>query len=109
MLGIGLFLGTFMAVTGVIMVTIPLFMPIVHALGINEIWFAVLMMLNLEIATTTPPFGLSLFVMKDVAPPDTTMGDVYKAGLPFIGCDLIAMALMVIFPAITLWLPEQML
>ncbi len=109
MLAIGLFLGTFMAVTGVIMVTIPLFMPIVNALGINEIWFAVLMMLNLEIATTTPPFGLSLFVMKDVAPPDTTMGDVYKAGLPFIGCDLIAMALMVIFPAITLWLPGQML
>lgn len=50
--------------------------------------------------------GMSLFVMKGVAPPDTTMGDIYKAGLPFLGCDAIAMAIMLAFPTMVLWLPS---
>jgi tripartite ATP-independent transporter DctM subunit len=103
-----LIMGTFLDVVAIMMVTLPLFMPIVTALGFDPVWFAVIFLLNIEMATTTPPFGLSLFVMKGVAPPDTTMGDVYKAGLPFLYCDLIAMALIIAFPVMAVWLPGLM-
>lgn len=83
-------------------------MPIVRSLGINEVWFAVVTLINIEMSATTPPFGMVLFVMKGVAPPGTTMGDIYKAGLPFLGCDLIAMALIISFPAVALFLPGLM-
>jgi TRAP-type mannitol/chloroaromatic compound transport system permease large subunit len=57
---------------------------------------------------TTPPYGMALFVMKAVAPPDTTMGDCIRAAMPFLGCDLVALILILIFPAIALWLPSMM-
>ena len=66
------------------------------------------MLLNFEIGESTPPFGMLLFVMKGVAPPGTTMGDIIRAALPFIGCDLLLMALMLAFPNIVLWLPGLM-
>jgi tripartite ATP-independent transporter DctM subunit len=68
-----LFMGTFVTVVSIMLITVPLFMPVVEALGFHPVWFAVLFLLNSEMATTTPPFGLSLFVMKGVAPPDTAM------------------------------------
>lgn len=58
---------------------------------------------------TTPPFGMVLFVMKGVSPPTTTMGDIYKAGLPFLVCDLLAMSLILLFPGLALFLPKLML
>lgn len=91
------------------MVAIPIFFPIIIALGFDPIWFGVIFLLNMEMGGTTPPFGLNLFVMKGVAPPEISMGDIYKAGLPFLGCDLIAMALIIAFPAIALWLPGMMI
>lgn len=100
-----LILGSFMEVVSIMMITLPIFMPVVAVLGFNPVWFGVIYLLNIEMATTTPPFGLTLFVMKGVAPPDTTMGDIYKAALPFLGCDLIAMILIIAFPIIALWLP----
>ncbi len=103
-----LIMGCFMPTNGIIMIVIPLFLPIVEAYGFDLVWFIVLTLLNTEMATTTPPFGLSLFVMKGVAPPDTEMADVYKAGLPFLGCDAIVMILLIAFPVIGLWLPGVM-
>lgn len=102
------FLGTFMDTFSIIMITIPVFIPIVKTLGFNPLWFTVIMLLNMEMAMTSPPFGLSLFVMKGVAPPGTTMGDVYKAALPFLGCDFLVMVLMLLFPQTVLWLPGMM-
>ena len=104
-----LILGMFMEQLSIMMITIPIYLPIVNGLGLDSIWFATIFLLNMEMAVTTPPFGLSLFVMKGVAPPGTTMGDIYKAGLPFLGCDLIVMALMLAFPVLALWLPGLML
>lgn len=101
-------LGMFIDQISMMMITIPIFMPIVTALGWNPIWFGAIMLLNLEIGCTTPPFGVVLFVMKGVAPPDTTMGDIYRAALPFIICDLIVMVLMMAFPEMVLWLPGMM-
>ena len=66
------------------------------------------MVLNLEMATISPPFGLSLFVMKGIASPSTTMNDVYRAALPFVGLNLIVMAVMIAFPGTVLWLPGLM-
>ena len=101
-------MGMFMNPGAIMMVTLPFFMPVIQTLGFNDVWFGVLFLLNIEMATTSPPFGMSLFVMKGVAPPDTTMGDIFRAGLPFLGCDAIAMALIIAFPALALWLPNVM-
>lgn len=103
-----LFLGCFMNTGPIIMITIPVFMPIVHALGFDPIWFGVITLINLEMAVTTPPFGMSLFVMKSVAPPHVTMRDIYLAALPFIYCDMVATVLIIAFPQIALWLPGLM-
>ena len=83
-------------------------MPVVHALQFDLIWWAVLYLANIETASITPPFGLSLFVMKGVAPADTRMTDIYLAALPFIGLILIALSVIIAFPAIALWLPGLM-
>jgi TRAP-type mannitol/chloroaromatic compound transport system permease large subunit len=66
------------------------------------------MLLNMEMAQTTLPFGVILFVMKGVASPGTMMGDIYRAGLPFLGCDAIVMGLLMAFPMLVLWLPGLM-
>lgn len=103
-----IFLGMFIEQTSIVMVTIPIFMPIVTAMGWDPIWFGAIMMLNLEMATISPPFGLSLFVMKGIASPSTTMGDIYRAALPFVGLNLVVMGLMIAFPKIVTWLPGLM-
>ena len=107
-IGIQLFallMGMFITPTGVMTIIVPIFMPVINALGFNPVWFAVTLLLNVEMATTSPPFGSGLYVMKGVAPPGTTMGDCYRAALPFLGCDLIAMVLIIAFPSLALWLP----
>ena len=100
-----LFLGCLMDVVSIMMITLPIFVPVVRQLGYDDVWFAVTYLINIEIAGISPPFGLSLFVMKGVASKGTTMADVYKAATPFICCSLLAMALIIIIPQIALWLP----
>jgi tripartite ATP-independent transporter DctM subunit len=101
-----LILGMIMEVVTIFMVTIPIFLPVVVALGFDPIWFGLLMLLNAEMALTTPPFGTSLFAVKAAAPPDTTMRDVYVSALPFLGCDLVVLIILIAFPAVALWLPN---
>jgi TRAP-type mannitol/chloroaromatic compound transport system permease large subunit len=91
-----------------VMIAIPIYLPIVNALHFDALWFSLIMLINMEMANTTPPFGLLLFVMKGVAPPDTTMGEIYKAGIPFLFCDALVMILVMIFPQIALYLPGLM-
>ncbi|GAI33271.1 unnamed protein product, partial [marine sediment metagenome] len=104
-----LFMGMFIPVVAIMMIAIPIFIPVVLGLGFDPVWFAVIFLLNTEMATTSPPFGTALFIMKGVAPLDTKMGDIYRAALPFLGCDLIAMILIIAFPITALWLPSLML
>ena len=108
MLAVSIFLGMFINLLAIIMLTIPLFVPLVMALGFDPVWFAVIFLLTLEMGATSPPFGLSLFVMKGVAPPGTTMGDIYRAAIPFLGCDLVVLVLLLAAPTIALWLPNLM-
>ena len=103
-----LILGCFINVDAIILLTIPIFMPIVSALNFDRVWFGTIALINLEMALITPPFGLCLFVMKGVAPPGTTMTDVYKAAIPFIVLQILAMAIIMFFPPIALWLPGLM-
>lgn len=103
-----IFLGMFLEQTSILMVTIPIFMPIVTAMGWDPVWFGAIMLLNLELATLSPPFGLSLFVMKGISPPDVSMTDIYMAALPYVGLNLLVMAIMIMFPDIVLWLPSLM-
>lgn len=100
-------MGMFMNVASIMMITLPMFMPVVHALGFNDLWFGAIYLLNIEMAQTTPPFGVVLFVTKATAP-HHTMGEIYRAGLPFLCCDAIVMALMIAFPTLALWLPGMM-
>jgi TRAP-type C4-dicarboxylate transport system permease large subunit len=101
-------LGTFMEQVSMMMITIPIYMPIIEGLGYDPIWFAILMLLNLEMAMSTPPFGILLFVMKGSAPPGTKLGEICLAALPFLVCDLIVMIILIAFPAIVLFLPGLM-
>ena len=109
MMAVVLLLGSFMDTTAIMFVTLPIFMPVVLALGFNPVWFGMLMLINLEMALTTPPFGMLLFVMKGVSSPDTTMGDIYRAGYPFLLCDATVILLGAFFPILVLWLPGAML
>jgi len=108
MVGILLLLGCFMEQLAIMMLTIPLMMPVVQTLGLNPLWFGVLVLITMEIATLTPPFGLNLFVMKGAAPADVSMFDVYRAATPFIVCDVIVLAIMIAAPNLALWLPRLM-
>jgi len=108
MLAVSMFLGMFITLVAIMMLLLPLFVPVVIAFGYDPVWFAVMFLLTLEMGATSPPIGLALFVMKGVAPPDTTMGDCYRAALPFLGCDLIVVVLLLAFPTIALLLPSLM-
>lgn len=105
MFGVLLLLGMFMEQISMMLLTVPVFFPLAASLGFDPVWFALIMLLGLEIGFTTPPFGLLLFVMKGVAPPDTTMREIYLAALPYIGCTLLLVAVLIAFPPLALWLP----
>jgi tripartite ATP-independent transporter DctM subunit len=103
-----LILGCFMDVVAILMVTLPIFMPVVHAIGLDPVWFGVIILINTQVAGISPPFGMNLFVMRAVAPKDTTMGDIYRAALPFCGLSIILMLIITFVPQIALWLPSLM-
>jgi len=107
MIGVILFLGCFMDQLSMMLLTAPIFFPLAKTLGFDLTWFGLIMLLALEIGYTTPPFGLLLFVMKGVAPPGTTMKDIYLAGMPFIACVLLLIGLIIIFPPLATWLPAM--
>ncbi len=105
MFGILLVLGMFMDQLSMMLLTVPIFFPLAQTLGFDLIWFGVIVLLALEISFTTPPFGLLLFVMKGVSAPGTTMRDIYVAALPFMGCAIVLVGLLIVFPQIATWLP----
>ena len=101
-------MGSFMEEVSMMMITLPIFMPLVHVAHIDPILFGLLSLINMEIGMLSPPFGFLLFTMKGVAPPGTTMGDVFRAAMPFLMLNLVAMSIIVAFPSIATWLPSKM-
>ncbi|MDE4275031.1 TRAP transporter large permease [Phaeobacter gallaeciensis] len=100
-----LLLGMFMEQISMMLLTVPIFFPLAASLGFDPIWFGLIILLALEISFTTPPFGLLLFVMKGVAPKDTTMRDIYMSAFPYMACSMLLVALLILFPQLALWLP----
>ena len=103
-----LIMGCFMDPVGIMLITLPVFMPVIRSFGMSDVWFGVIMLLNIEMAMITPPFGMCLFIMKSVVGDGATMLDIYKAGAAFIGLQLIIMAIMLAFPPVVTWLPSVM-
>ena len=98
-----LFLGCFMDQISMILLTLPFFLPIADQLGMNSTWLMVMMLIAMEISLLTPPFGLLLFVMKGVAPPDIRITQIYRAAIPFVLLELLVMAILILFPDVALW------
>ncbi|RMH47811.1 MAG: TRAP transporter large permease subunit [Alphaproteobacteria bacterium] len=101
-----LVMGTFLDDTAMLVIVAPLYVPLVKALGFDLIWYGVLYTITCQIAYMTPPFGYNLFLMRAMAPPEITLGDIYRSIIPFVGVMLLALALVTAFPEIALWLPH---
>lgn len=101
-------MGMFMDQLSMMMLTLPVFMPLIAIMGFDPIWFGIVMLLALEISLATPPFGLLLFIMVGVGPKGTKLGDVARAAAPFVACSLLLILLLTAFPQIALWLPDLM-
>jgi tripartite ATP-independent transporter DctM subunit len=108
MLVILLFLGCFLDQVSMMLVTLPFFMPLVQRLGIDPVWFGILFLMCMQLGLLTPPFGLLLFTMKGVAPPTISMQQIYAAALPYAGFGVLVLILILLFPAIAVWLPALM-
>ena len=102
-------LGTILDTFGIIMITAPLYLPIVAELGFDPVWFGILYVMNVEMAFLTPPYGICLFYMKSVAPKEVTMLDIYRSIIPFVALQAIGLITVMIFPQIALWLPGTMI
>jgi len=100
------FFAMVMSSSGIMLITIPIMLPIVEALGFDPLWFGVLFIVQMEIGYMTPPFGYNLFYMKSVVPPNITMGDIYMSVIFFTLVESTGLILMMIFPEIVLWLPN---
>jgi tripartite ATP-independent transporter DctM subunit len=100
-----LILGCFMEPFGAMLVTLPVFLPLVEAQGLSLVWFGVLVVKLLEIGMITPPVGLNVFVIKNVASRYVTLVDVFRGVLPFFAADLVVVAIIVMAPAMVLFLP----
>jgi tripartite ATP-independent transporter DctM subunit len=107
MFAVLILLGMFMDQVSMMMITVPIFFPIAIALGYDPIWFALIVLMSLEMSATTPPFGLLLFIMMGLVR-GTTLGQVALAAAPYLACDLVLVALLIFFPIIGLWLPSML-
>jgi|SRR5699024_915529 len=108
MLLIVLFMGTFMESLSIMMIVVPMYIPIVEALNADTLWFAVLLLIAIEVGQITPPFGMGLFVMKGVAPKDINMKDIYIAAVPYIVIIIALILVLVMVPGLVTWLPNIM-
>jgi tripartite ATP-independent transporter DctM subunit len=90
----------------IVMLIAPIAAPIVKALGFNTLWFGILFMVNLQAAYLTPPYGFNLFYLKAIVPKEITMGDIYRSIVPFVGLQLLGLAIVMLFPQFALWLPS---
>ncbi|HKL45654.1 MAG TPA: TRAP transporter large permease subunit [Roseovarius sp.] len=98
-------MGTFLDDTAMLVIVAPLYVPLVGALGFDLIWYGILYTITTQIAYMTPPFGYNLFLMRAMAPPEITLRDIYTSILPFVAVMVVALATIMIFPEIALWLP----
>ncbi len=100
-------LGTFLDDTAMLIIVAPLYVPIVIGLGFSPIWYGVLYTITCQIAYLTPPFGYNLFLMNAMAPKEITLGDIYRSVWPFVALMVVGLIIIMLFPSLATWLPEQ--
>lgn len=103
-----IFLGTALDEIGIILLTVPVFLPIVKTLGFDEIWFGVLYAITIQVGYISPPFGYTLFYIKGTLPANVGMAAVYRGILPYMGLQVVALLICAAFPAMVIWLPRLM-
>jgi tripartite ATP-independent transporter DctM subunit len=106
MMGILIFLGVFVDQVSMMLITLPIFMPIVQRLGVEPIWFGVMFLICMQLGLLLPPHGLLLMTMRGVAPPQVTMAHIFIAVVPYVTMSLIVLALVFAVPAVATWLPR---
>ncbi|OIQ32228.1 MAG: TRAP dicarboxylate transporter subunit DctM [Alphaproteobacteria bacterium MedPE-SWcel] len=109
-------LGMFLDWVGILLLCVPIFVPIIKALGAQAfgletpedlvLWFGVLYLVNMQMSFLSPPFGYALFYLRGVAPPEIPMTDIFKAALPFLALQIFGLVLCMVFPEIITWLPR---
>jgi len=94
---------------GIMLITIPVFLPIIKAHGFDPLWFGILFVVNMEIGYMTPPFGFNLFYLKGIVPTGISMSDIYKSVIPYTLVELTGLVIIMLFPQIAVWLPNKLL
>jgi tripartite ATP-independent transporter DctM subunit len=100
-------MGMFLDDTAMLVIVAPLYVPLVVSLGFNPVWYGVLYTITCQIAYITPPFGYNLFLMRAMAPPEITLPDIYRSIVPFVGLMILCLGIIIAFPQIALWLPQN--
>ncbi len=98
--------GFFISWQGLLYMLVPIFLPVVSALGFDQLWFALLVCVNLQMSFLTPPFAYAIFFVKGAAPPEITTWDIYRGVVPFVTLQAIGLVICIIFPEIILWFPR---
>ena len=106
MMGILVVMGLFMDWVGILLLTVPIFVPVITALGYDPVWFGVLFCMNMQVSYLSPPFGPAAFYLKGVAPPEISLQDIFAGLWPFIILQLIGLLMVLCVPGIALWLPR---
>jgi TRAP-type mannitol/chloroaromatic compound transport system permease large subunit len=107
-MGVIFLMGFFLDFVEITIIVIPIVGPIILAMGVDPVWFGVMIAVNLQTSFLTPPFGFSLFYLRGVAPPSVGTLDIYRGIIPFVVLQLLGLAAVMAFPALATWLPEQL-
>jgi TRAP-type mannitol/chloroaromatic compound transport system permease large subunit len=107
-MGVIFLMGFFLDFVEITIIVIPIVGPIILAMGVDPVWFGVMIAVNLQTSFLTPPFGFSLFYLRGVAPPSVGTMDIYRGIVPFVVLQLLGLAAVMAFPALATWLPEQL-
>jgi tripartite ATP-independent transporter DctM subunit len=106
MMAVVFLMGMLLDPVGIMLITLPVFLPIVASLGFDPIWFGILFVINMEIGYMTPPFGFNLFYLKGIVPPGITMRDIYWSVIPFVIVNIIGLGIIMVYPEIATYLPN---
>ena len=101
-----IFLGLFVEQVSMMMITLPIYMPLVQKYGVDPVWFGVMFLICMQLGLLLPPHGLLLMTMKGVAPPQVRMSHIFQAVLPYLAMSLVVLALVFFIPAVAVWLPK---
>ena len=99
-------LGFFIEWIEISYIAVPLFLPVLAAAGVDMVWLAALICVNLQTSFLTPPFGWALFFLRGAAPPEVKTGDIYRGVIPFVILQLLGLVLVFLFPELATWLPK---